>query len=610
VNRTAERGSSRGARPSFAHFGLFLRTVLDQGGRSAYAALALTLAVSLTEGIGLLLLVPLLALAGVDVGVGSAAHLQQIAVGALARVGLAPTLPLVLSVYVLVVSARVLLQRAQSIESARLGVGVAHTLRARIHAAVTNMEWSAFVTRRSSDIVHALTTELDRVSAAANQLPQMATQALLAVVYTAVALRVSPTLAAVSCASGLVLLIALRGTTRTAHRAGEAFTVASRELASATQEQTASLKVTRSFGAAERNRQRFVEASGRVGTAYLEYFRAYSASGAWFGIASVVLLSILVYLSVATLRLSAATILLLLFLFARLVPRFSDLQRNWQFLVTSLPAFDTIATLIRDAEAHAEAPAVPGPPIPIRSAVELRDVWFEYPRTEGQQALRGVNLCVAHGSLTALVGPSGAGKSTVADILLGILAPARGELVVDGTTLRPEDRDRWRGSIAYVPQDAFLLHDTIRANLRWADPGATDEQLWAALRKAAADAFVTRLPGGLDTVVGDRGLLLSGGERQRIALARAFLRDPSLLVLDEATSSLDPESERQMLAAIAELRGRTTVLMITHRLQAVRTADEIYVLDRGRVAQSGDWRSLAAEQDGLLAQLIGECAER
>jgi ATP-binding cassette subfamily C protein len=209
------------------------------------------------------------------------------------------------------------------------------------------------------------------------------------------------------------------------------------------------------------------------------------------------------------------------------------------------------------------------------------------------RVLTDVSLSLRRGQTVAVVGPSGAGKSTLADVVLGLLIPQDGRVLVDGRALTRESHASWRAQIGYVPQETFLFHDTIRVNLQWAAPDATEQELWEALRSASAD-FVQRLPSGLDTVVGDRGVLLSGGERQRVALARALLRKPRLLVLDEATSSLDPENERAIQQAIDGLHGRAAILVITHRLPTVRHADLIYVLDEGHIVEFGTWAELVA----------------
>jgi ATP-binding cassette subfamily C protein len=211
---------------------------------------------------------------------------------------------------------------------------------------------------------------------------------------------------------------------------------------------------------------------------------------------------------------------------------------------------------------------------------------------------------LAPGSTIALAGPSGAGKTTVCDLMAGLILPTAGQVTVNGRPLTRERLLAWRRSVGLVPQDPFLFHETIEVNLRWARPEATAPQLWGALRLANAAEFVRGLPEGLETVVGDRGTRLSGGERQRLALARALLREPELLLLDEATSSLDTENELAIRTALSSLRGHTTILLIAHRLSTVREADQIVVLDAGRVVESGTWDELAHLQAGRLQSLI------
>jgi ATP-binding cassette subfamily C protein len=160
----------------------------------------------------------------------------------------------------------------------------------------------------------------------------------------------------------------------------------------------------------------------------------------------------------------------------------------------------------------------------------------------------------------------------------------------------------WRGQTSYVPQETFLYDDTVRANLRWARPEATDDEIWDALRLAAADAFVSGLPAGLDTLVGAGGVLISGGERQRLAIARALLRRPRILVLDEATNSLDTENEQRIQKAIDAIHHRTTIVVITHRLSTIRHADMILVMEGGKVVRSGTWDALQLERDSRLAE--------
>jgi ATP-binding cassette subfamily C protein len=244
-------------------------------------------------------------------------------------------------------------------------------------------------------------------------------------------------------------------------------------------------------------------------------------------------------------------------------------------------------------------------PIRLDREIHLSNVSFRYDKSDKAWALRGVDVTILARSMTAVVGPSGAGKSTMADLILGLLSPEQGMVRIDGQPLSGELLHRWRHSVGYVPQDTFLFHDTIRANLLWALPDARDRDIWSALRLAAADEFVSNTPKGLDTVVGDRGVRLSGGERQRIALARALLRRPSLLLLDEATSSLDSENERQIQEAINRLHGELTILVIAHRPSTIQRADQVVVLDKSKVVEAGTWDILSSISGGRFRSMLG-----
>ena len=240
-------------------------------------------------------------------------------------------------------------------------------------------------------------------------------------------------------------------------------------------------------------------------------------------------------------------------------------------------------------------PAEPRPlPAPLRGRIVFSGVRFSYPTRPGQWALDGLDLVVEPGETIALVGPSGAGKSTVLHLLLRFYDPQEGQITLDGIDLREVAPAALRARLGLVPQDPVIFSDDAAANIRLGRQGASEAELRAAARTAAADDFLAALPAGYATHLGAKGVTLSGGQRQRLAIARAVLRDPAVLLLDEATSALDAESERavqQALVAIA--RGRTT-LVVAHRLATIRRADRILVLDHGKVVASGDHAALLA----------------
>lgn len=222
--------------------------------------------------------------------------------------------------------------------------------------------------------------------------------------------------------------------------------------------------------------------------------------------------------------------------------------------------------------------------------IVLKDLGFSY---EGTKPLfKNLNMTVSKGKVTAVVGPSGAGKSSIVDLLFGLLEPSEGEILINGRDLKEISLGSWRSMVGYVSQDTFLFNATVRENILVGKPGASEEEVVAAARKAKADDFIRRLPHGYDTALGDRGLKVSGGERQRIAVARVIVRDPEVLIFDEATSSLDPETERLIQESINDLAAQKTTIIISHRLSTVKNADVIYVMENGRVVETGSYKEL------------------
>jgi subfamily B ATP-binding cassette protein MsbA len=252
---------------------------------------------------------------------------------------------------------------------------------------------------------------------------------------------------------------------------------------------------------------------------------------------------------------------------------------------------------VRDVQVWLETPQYPVRPFgtrdysALRSELRLERVSYTYPN--GSVALRDVSFSVPVGTTVAIVGSSGSGKSTIAAILLRLRAPTSGRITVDGVDCWEYSPESWHRATALVEQDAFLFHGTLRENVLYGGAGVSEEALARAIETANLQDVVTSLPQGLDTLVGERGAMVSGGQRQRIAIARAVVRDPSILVLDEATSHLDSVSEQLVQHALAKAaRGRTTIV-IAHRLSTIREANKLIVLDNGEVAEEGTWEQLA-----------------
>lgn len=238
----------------------------------------------------------------------------------------------------------------------------------------------------------------------------------------------------------------------------------------------------------------------------------------------------------------------------------------------------------------------------LKTGILFENVTFKYKPNE-DKIIKNVTIEIPKGKMTAVVGPSGSGKSTLVHLLTRLDDPGDGSILVDGTDLRQFDITSWRSQLAVISQDVFLFKDTVQANLKFAKPTASDEEMFHAARLAQAHDFITNLPEGYDTMLGDRGVRLSGGQQQRIAIARAILVDPQLLILDEATSDLDSKTERAFQDAIEQYCEGHTLLVIAHRLSTIRKADKIIVLDAGAVIEQGTHKELMLKR-GHYWQLL------
>ena len=630
-DRRSEPSGSRSGRSGrspaiFAEAGRLARALIAYAPRKSVLALLLLLVAGVTEAFGLLMIIPLLHVVGFAARPGEESPVAAVVARAADAAGVELTLPAVLAVFLILAAVRSAVAWQRTVLLTGMRLGFTDRLRERLYAAVAGAKWEFLLARRRSDVQHVLTGDVHRIGQGAFLLLQLAVTALLALAQIVLAALISPSLTAATLATGAALLFLARPLVRRSRTLGEMLTGANRALYGAMTDFLGGLKLAKGYNAEGRHVRHFTETVAVMRERQLAFTRLSSAARAGLDMGAAFALAALVWFALSTTALPLPELLLIAVIFARLLPALFRLQQHAQALAHALPAYAHVRAMHRALQEAAETPAGRGGPrMELHSALRVRDASFTYqagaesgtgaeaqlgrgtatePGSEAGfgtaagvagPALKNVSLDIPAGKMTVIAGPSGAGKSTLADVLLGLLAPGDGEVCVDGVPLAGANLQRWRRSVACVPQDPHLFHDTIRANLRWAQPEATEAEMWQALRLAAADGFVAALPDGLDTVTSDRGGRLSGGERQRIALARALMRSPALLVLDEATGQLDAENERQILEALESLRGHTTIVAITHRPALLEAADGIVRLESGRVAATGSWRELAAE---------------
>jgi ATP-binding cassette subfamily C protein len=583
----------------------YLRRLWDYGRWRIALNIALTIFLGLFNGVNTVMLIPLLSLTGLFPGTASSNGLSVQAGKIFARLHLPFTLGMVLLLYFLVTVGYALLKQQSNLLSVALQQGFIRVLRVKAYQALTLARWDFLLARKRSDLSQVLTMETSRVGTGTNFLLQAFGTAIVALVQVMIAFWLSWQMTSLVIVCGIILFLCLQTQVRESKKLGHQISGFTKELFSEVQEYLGGIKEVKSYALESTHIHDFEQINRRIERNFNRFNRVQGRTTLWYNISAAALVSLFLYVAVSFFKVPAGNLLVLIIIFGRLWPMFSSFQNSLQHIAVMLPAFEAVAEVEKSARSAREydVAAAAEKPWRLERAIQFDHVGFIY-HGQTAAALSDISLGIPAGSTIALTGVSGSGKTTLVDLLIGLLNPLNGKIFLDGQCLEAHQLTAWRKSLGYVAQDAFLRNGTIRENLLWAAPKATETDLWASLEAAACAQLVRNLPQGLDTVIGDRGVRLSGGERQRIVLARALLRRPSLLILDEATSSLDNENEHKIRTAIEQLHGKMTIIIIAHRLSTIRKADRIVVLENGRVIESGAYDELTLKPGGRLRSLL------
>ncbi len=557
-------------RRSLSFFMFFLRA---HPGRSTLAVTLLLLA-GLAEGVGLMALLPVLHLAvtpGAEAGAAGALVTRTFAV-----FGLTPTLPLLLGLIVVAMTLKgaLIFVAMQQVGYTMAAVGAG--LRLSLIRAWLNARPGFLADRSTGEVANAVSTEAHRAAWAFRDACAALAGAFQIMVYGAVLLFVAWRVALAALVAGALLMLCMRRILAISRGAGAAQTQGMKSLVGRLVDLLPAFKALKAMRREAALAAMLEEDVHGVNRAQRRAIRAWETVHNLREPFLTLVLALGLYTALGVFALDFALVILLAAMFYRIMLTFGDMQSQLQIMLEGESAFWSLREQIDAAEAAAErAPATPRPighAPRLEREIRLDKVVAGHGDTT---VLDDVSLAIPAGSFCAVVGPSGAGKTTLIDVVLGLQPPLGGRVLIDGTPLETLDRDAWRRGVGYVPQRLALLHDTVRRNVTLGEPDLDDAAVERALRAAGAWAFVQALDGGLDHVVGEGGAKLSGGQGQRLAIARALVRAPRLLVLDEATANLDPRVEREILVTLRGLSERVTVLAVSHQTAVREVADAV-----------------------------------
>lgn len=561
-------------------------------------ALLLVLSATFLEGFGIVLLIPLLDLItgkGVAPGGSLTASVASDILSALSLTSSTGQIFGITALFALLMVLRTIVVMQRQTVTTDLQLRYLAAKRTEVIDSLTSANWESLAGLRHARITHLLGSDIHYIGSAAYGLIAVTVAALQLLVYFLIAAFISLPLSLSAGALLVTSAILARSLLRDAATAGAMVNSSHLGLFNDVAQFLGALKMSMSQNLQRTFAGGFSSALESLIHQQLFLVRRQNRMRMRMTIIGIVATVAAVFIGLEVFEIRAALLTTLIVVFSRMAAPFAQIQGQMLEVVRTLPAFESLQRLKSELDtgerARRDVKIEFGP-------VRFSDVSYQH-GAEGDDGdgsprggVRHLTLAIDAGTFLGIAGPSGGGKTTLLDLLVGLYAPQSGEIEVSGARAELHLSDAWRDQIAYVSQDSFMLNDTVAANLRWGRPEASAAEIDAALERAGAAQIVRALPAGLETVLGERGALISGGERQRLAIARALLRRPKLLILDEATNAIDILAERQILAALKALTPGLTIVVVAHRAESLAFCDTIYLMQDGAIAAQGSYQDL------------------
>jgi subfamily B ATP-binding cassette protein MsbA len=462
----------------------------------------------------------------------------------------------------------------------------------RIFEQLQSLTLTFFAKQNSGELIDILTSELQRVRQIFASIVFLITRSLNLLVYSVTLFLISWQLTIISLLLFSLVAVGLSTLNKKIREVSFGISIANGQFTSTALEFINGIRTVHSYSTHDFERKKYYRASHNVLKAWRKSFLISNIPKPVAEVMSTVILVGMIIGVTSTNFMQVGELLTFFFVLFRIIPFTQDINGAIAFLNSQGGAVDNIKNLLRtDDKVYFENGKIEFREL--QRGIDIVSVDFGYDRNDPHDlVLHNITLSIEKGTMTALVGSTGAGKSTLADLIPRFHEPIQGKVLIDGVDLRELEIDSWRTKMAIVSQDTFIFNTSVRNNIAYGTPSATEAEIREAARLANAIEFIEEMPEGFDTVLGDRGVRLSGGQRQRIAIARALLRNPQILILDEATSALDSLTEQLIQESLEKLAAGRTVIAIAHRLSTIAKADKVVVLEQGRIVEQGKYQDL------------------